>query len=124
MSLIVYLKKNKAFCKASGSLAQSSLASTFFIYLFFLLTSLLFCSYPQDTIVFKLFYCVCIFWVYYCLYSVLAALVIFSYSLVAFTGSQSGKECLLNAQNVIPTLSVVTAVLFRLDFVSNVFGLF
>lgn len=82
LSLIVYLKKNKAFCKASGSLAQSSLASTFLFCFVFLLTSLLFCSYPQDTIVFKLFCCVCIFWVYYCLYSVLAALVIQGFELI------------------------------------------
>lgn len=46
-----------------------------------------------------------------------------AHSLVAFTGNRSGKACLLNAQNVIPTLSVVSAALFRLEFVSNVFGL-
>lgn len=76
----------------------------------------------------NLFYCLGIlFWAFH--YFILAACNagdtgISAYSLVAFTGRQSGKERLLNAQNVIPTLSVVSAVLFRLKFVSNVFGLF
>lgn len=125
LSRIVYLKKRKKnqqlFAKLPALLAQSSVTRTS------LLPSLSFCPYPKDTIVFNLLNCLAaLFWLFYCF--VLAACIIsdtriWAYSPVAFTGNHSGKACLLNAQNVIPTLSVVSAALFRLEFVSNVFGL-
>lgn len=101
-------------------MAQSSVTCTsLLLYTFF-------CPYPKDTIVSNLLNRLdTLFWLFNCF--VLAACNfcdtgIFAYSPVAFTGSHSGKACLLNAQNVIPTLSVVSAALFRPEFVSNVFG--
>lgn len=115
LSRIVYLKeKKKLFARASGSLGSLCESHCF------ITPVSCFAHIPRTQLFLTYFNRLgTLFWPFHCF--ILAACnvcdtVFWAYSSFEFTGSRSGKECLLNAQNVIPTLSVVSAALFRLEF--------
>lgn len=106
-------------------LAPTSLTCIFFN--FFLLASLLFSPYPKDTTVSALLNCLAaLFRSLHC--SVLASRTLRDagirlYPPATFYWKSLWKESMLNGRHVIPARSVVSAALFRLEFVFNVVAL-